>query len=59
MMKTITVRLNEDEAKAYENFAKLNNMPLSTLWIYVKSLDTFCLSFFLGQHPEWIVPHPK
>lgn len=31
MMKTITVRLNEDEAKAYENFAKLNNMPLSTL----------------------------
>ncbi|HEY4601051.1 MAG TPA: DUF6290 family protein [Cerasibacillus sp.] len=31
MMKTITVRLNEDEAKAYENFAKLNNMPLSNL----------------------------
>lgn len=30
-----------------------------SLWIYVKSLDTFCLSFFFGQHPEWIVPHPK
>lgn len=28
-------------------------------WIYVKFSDTFRLSFFLGQHPEWIVPHPK
>lgn len=32
MMNTITVRLNEEEAKAYEEFAKLNNMPLSTLF---------------------------
>jgi predicted transcriptional regulator len=31
-MNTITVRLNEDESKAYEDFAKLNNMPLSTLF---------------------------
>ena len=30
-MTTITVRLNEEETKAYEEFAKLNNMPLSTL----------------------------
>lgn len=32
MSNTITVRLNEDEAKAYEDFAKLHNMPLSTLF---------------------------
>lgn len=30
-MTTITVRLNEEETKAYEEFAKLNDMPLSTL----------------------------
>ena len=37
MSNTITVRLNEDEAKAYEDFAKLHNMPLSTL--YKKTLE--------------------
>lgn len=31
LLNTITVRLNEEEAKAYEEFAKLNDMPLSTL----------------------------
>lgn len=30
-MNTVTVRLNEEETKAYEEFAKLNDMPLSTL----------------------------
>lgn len=31
-MRTITVRLNADETKIYEEFAKLNGMPLSTLF---------------------------
>ena len=31
-MDTVTVRLNKEEAKAYEEYAKLNNMPLSTLF---------------------------
>lgn len=30
-MSTITVRLNSDEAKAYKEYAKFKNVPLSTL----------------------------
>lgn len=30
-MKTITVRLNEEETKAFNAYAALNDMPLSTL----------------------------
>jgi len=30
-MSTITVRLNRDEAKAYKEYAKFKNVPLSTL----------------------------
>lgn len=30
-MSTITVRLNTDEAKAYKEYAKFKNVPLSTL----------------------------
>jgi len=30
-MSTITVRLNSDEAKAYKEYAKFKNIPLSTL----------------------------
>lgn len=30
-MKTITVRLNEEESKAFDAYAELNDMPLSTL----------------------------
>ncbi len=30
-MSTITVRLNSDEAKAYNEYAKFKNVPLSTL----------------------------
>ena len=31
-MSTITVRLNEDEQKAFNEYAKLYDMPLSTLF---------------------------
>lgn len=31
-MNTITVRLNAEETQAYQEFAKLNGMPLSTLF---------------------------
>lgn len=31
-MNTITVRLNAEESQAYQEFAKLNGMPLSTLF---------------------------
>lgn len=31
-MGTITVRLNEDEQKAFNEYAKLYNIPLSTLF---------------------------
>jgi predicted DNA-binding protein len=31
LMSTITVRLNSDEAKAYNEYAKFKNVPLSTL----------------------------
>ena len=31
---------------------------LKEKWIYIKFLDTSRLSFLLGQHPEWIIPHP-
>lgn len=30
-MKTVTVRLNEEESKAFDSYAKLNDIPLSTL----------------------------
>ena len=30
-MSTITVRLNRDEAKAFNEYAKFKNVPLSTL----------------------------
>jgi len=30
-MKTITIRLNEEESKIFNEYAKLNNLPLSTL----------------------------
>lgn len=30
-MKTITVRLNEEEIKAFNAYAELNDIPLSTL----------------------------
>jgi len=30
-MKTITVRLNNEESKSFNEYAKLNNIPLSTL----------------------------
>lgn len=31
---------------------------LKEKWIYIKFLDTSRLNFLLGQHPEWIIPHP-
>lgn len=30
-MSTITVRLNEDEARVYKEYAEFKNLPLSTL----------------------------
>ncbi len=30
-MSTVTVRLNKEEAKIYKEYAKLKNIPLSTL----------------------------
>ena len=30
-MKTVTVRLNEEESKVFNAYAELNGMPLSTL----------------------------
>ena len=30
-MSTVTVRLNKDEEKAYKEYAKFKNIPLSTL----------------------------
>ncbi|MGM8366420.1 type II toxin-antitoxin system RelB family antitoxin [Virgibacillus sp. W0181] len=31
-MDTITIRLNEEESQAFKEYAKLNNIPLSTLF---------------------------
>lgn len=31
-MDTITIRLNKEEAQTFEEYAALNNMPLSTLF---------------------------
>ncbi|MGB6179552.1 type II toxin-antitoxin system RelB family antitoxin [Carnobacterium sp.] len=36
-MSTITIRLNNDEQKAFNEYAKLYNVPLSTL--FKKSLE--------------------
>jgi predicted transcriptional regulator len=32
IVTTITVRLNEEETKLYQEYAKLNGVPLSTLF---------------------------
>ncbi|AKG04472.1 hypothetical protein AAV35_006505 [Salimicrobium jeotgali] len=31
-MKTITIRLNKNESQTFEEYAELNNVPLSTLF---------------------------
>lgn len=36
-MSTITIRLNEEEKKLFDEYAKLNNKPLST--IFKESLE--------------------
>lgn len=39
-MNTITVRLNAEESQAYQEFAKLNGMPLSMLFKKEEKMET-------------------
>jgi len=32
MMDTVTIRLNEEESRTFKEYAKLNDIPLSTLF---------------------------